>query len=120
MRTEATLWGMALFVGLSVGAWQAVTSGAGVGVPGVSRLSVVTTPAEAPVVQANEAVPPPNVVITVGSWIVDRFASLVRVAWWALPIPLFFSLWRQFARRPVCARCGSRRLIEADVLLPGG
>jgi len=120
MRTEATLWGVALVVGLSVGAWQAVTSSAGAGVAGMSQLSVVATPAEAPEVQQIDHVPPRNVVVTVGSWLLDRFASFVRVAWWALPIPLFFSLWRQFARRPACARCGSRRLIEADVLLPGG
>jgi len=120
MRTEATLWGVALVLGLSVGAWQAVTSSAGAGVTGMSQLSVVTAPAEAPAAQAIDHVPPRNVIVSVGSWLVGRFASFVRVAWWALPIPLFFSLWRQVARRPVCARCGSRRLIEADVLLPGG
>jgi len=120
MRTEATVWGAALMVGLSFGIWQAVTASAPVDVPAMSQLSVVTAPAEQPTVLSHEPAPPRNIAVSVGSWLVDRLARFVRVAWWALPVPLLFSLWRQFARRPTCARCASRRIVAAELFLPGG
>lgn len=123
MRAEAMVWGVALLMGMSVGLWQAATTTAAAGVPGMSRLSTVTAePVEqsAAVTHEHEPAPPRTVAVTVGGWLVERLARFIQVAWWALPIPLLFSLWRQFAKRPTCARCGSRRIVAAALFSPGG
>lgn len=121
MRTEAMVWGVALLAGMSVGLWQAATTSAPIDVPGMARLSAVTAePVEQTAAVTHEPAPPRNVAVSVGGWLVERLAEFVRVAWWALPIPLLFSLWRQFARRPTCARCGSRRIVAGELFSPGG
>lgn len=121
MRTEATVWTVALLAGMLFGVWQAATASSPVGVPGMSRLSAVAVePVEQSAVVTHDPAPPRSVAVSVGSWLVERLARFVRVAWWALPIPLLFSLWRQFAKRPACAHCGSRRIVAAELFLPGG
>ena len=118
LRTEGLVWTVAVAIGLSVGAWQAITTPDTGGAPVMSRLSAVAPVAQegVPTVQSHEA--PRNVVLQVGSWLVARMLEFLKVAWWALPIPLAFSLWRQRAKRPVCAHCDSRRLIPADPVYP--
>ena len=120
LRTETTVWGIALVVGVSFGVWQALAAPAAVSVPAMAQLSVVRAPVEQSSAVTHEPAPPRNIAVGVGGWMVDRFVQFVRVAWWALPIPLLFSLWRQFATRPACARCGSRRIVEAASFSPGG
>ncbi len=117
LRTEATVWAAAIVIGLSVGAWQAIRSDGG-GVSAMAQLSAVAPAAQeaVPAVQSHEA--PRNVVLQVGSWLVARMLEFLKVAWWALPIPLVFSLWRQRVKHPVCAHCGSRRLMPADPIFP--
>ncbi len=115
LRTEASLWSVALVVGLAIGAWNAVTTPSQSGQLSYSALSVVgEAPAEANVVRHDHGAPT-NVVVQIGSWLLDRAVEFVRVAWWTLPIPLLFSVWRQAIRQPVCAHCGSGRLIPADL-----
>ena len=115
LRTESSLWSIALLVGIGFGLWQAVTSAP----PPTSRsLSTLSAVNEAP---ASEAVvthdhgAPRNIIAQVGGWLLDRAVQFVKVAWWTLPIPLLFSIWRQVAKHPACAHCGSRRLIPEDV-----
>ena len=113
LRTEVSVWLVALTVGAGAGLW-----------------SVVSTPPETPessaiqrvaltVMAGAEAPPPvtagPNLVGRNGSgwpvvfWIKDLVLDFLRTAWWVLPIPVAFSLWRQFAQREGCIECGSRR-----------
>jgi hypothetical protein len=115
MRTEASLWGVALALGLSIGAWQAVTTSTPTAALGLSAVSAVNAePAEANAVTHDHGAPK-NAVVQIGSWLLERAIAFVRVAWWTLPIPLLFSIWRQVATRPVCAHCGSRRLIPGEL-----
>jgi hypothetical protein len=118
LRTEASVWAVAIVIGLSVGAWQAITTSDGGGVPAISSLSAVAPAAgeAVPAVQSHEA--PRNVVVQVGSWLVTRMIEFLKVAWWALPIPLVFSLWRHRSKHPVCVHCGSRQLVPAEPVYP--
>jgi hypothetical protein len=45
-------------------------------------------------------------------------AGFLKAAWWVLPIPIFFSLWRQLKHYEVCRVCGSRDLVP--VVAPHG
>jgi hypothetical protein len=115
MRTEASLWGVALAVGLCIGAWNAVTTSTPTTQIGVSALSAVTEAPSGTNVVDHDHGAPKNIVVQIGGWLIERTVQFVRVAWWTLPIPLLFSFWRQTVKRPVCARCGSLRLIPADL-----
>ncbi len=57
-----------------------------------------------------------------GMRMVDTAYSIVgnflRTAWWVLPLPILFSLWRQRKRYEVCRVCGSRDLVP--VVAPHG
>jgi hypothetical protein len=121
LRTEATLWAAAVVIGLSAGAWQALTDSPGAARPALlSGLSVVAPEPEEPAAAAHPHTQdaPRNVVLEIGDWLVRRMFGFLQVAWWALPIPLAFSIWRQRTKRPICAHCGSRRLTPADPVYP--
>lgn len=115
LRTESSLWSVALLVGIGFGLWQAVTTAPA---PASRSLSTLSAVSEAPVTGAivtHDHGAPRNVVAQVGGWVIDRVVQFVKAAWWTLPIPVLFSMWRQVAKRPVCARCGSRRLIPDEL-----
>jgi hypothetical protein len=114
-RTEASVWGLALVIGLSIGAWHTVTTSSDAGQFSFSALSAVSEAPEQANIVSHDHGAPKNVVLQVGGWLIDRLVEFVRVAWWTLPIPLLFSVWRQATKRPICAHCGSRRLIPADL-----
>lgn len=117
-RMEAAVWLAAVLIGLTTGAWRAVTSPVGSDLPAVSQLSVVGSTVEEPVVAQPEAGGPRSVAVQVGGWLVDRLGEFLRVAWWALLIPIAFSSWRQLKKYPVCVHCGSRRLEPAADIWP--
>jgi hypothetical protein len=118
LRTEATVWLVAILIGLTAGAWHAVTSPGRSSLPAISQLSMVAAPVEQPAVPAPDGGGPRNVAVQVGGWLFDRLVQFLRVAWWALPIPILFSTWRQGKKYPVCVRCGSRRLEPAVEVWP--
>jgi hypothetical protein len=49
------------------------------------------------------------------AWARRLLLNFLRTAWWVLPLPFAFSLWRQFKKHPVCAACGSRELAPVVV-----
>ena len=118
LRTEVTVWLVALAVG----------GGAGV----VSVLATATPAPEAPELQrmalsavgSSEAIPTPAQAeetstssghgLRLAVWARDRVLDFLRVAWWVLPIPMVFSVWRQFAEREGCAHCSSGRLTPVE------
>jgi len=118
LRTEAMVWLAAVVVGLTAGAWHAVMSPTHTNLPAVSQLSVVAAPVDQPVVPASDAGGPSNIVVQIGGWLFDRLVQFLQVAWWALPIPILFSTWRQAKKYPVCVHCGSRRLEPAVEIWP--
>ena len=110
--TETYVWTTAVALGLIVGAWNAITAPP---MPELTRplqLSSVSAPVDAnqdPVVIGRESAR--SVVTQVGGWIMQKVIAFVRVAWWLLPIPIVFSLWRQFRTVPICAHCKSANLV---------
>ena len=111
-RTEASVWTTAVVLGHMVGAWNAITAPPASQLTQPMQLSAVTAPVDAnqdPVVTGRES--GRSVVMQVGGWIMQKTIAFVRVAWWLLPIPLVFSLWRQFRTVPICAHCQSAKLV---------
>jgi hypothetical protein len=120
-RTELTLWLAAIAIGAAAGVWSAVTA------PSPSPLNrTVQTMALSSVQTANadgvagaEDAPASG---GAGSqfleWLLDVVVVFLKTAWWVLPIPLAFSIWRQWRTYPVCRRCGARDLTE--VITPHG
>jgi hypothetical protein len=52
------------------------------------------------------------------TWITRKLVDFLKTAWWVLPLPILFSLWRQFRGYEVCGHCGSRELVP--VVVPHG
>lgn len=113
LRAEVTVWLVALTVGAGAGIWSAITT------PphdddrsAVRRLAVTVVQSE-----TDPATPPSSeyrseegLGMRAMTWARDAVWRFVRTAWWVLPLPLLFSLWRQFATREACIGCHSRRL----------
>jgi len=114
-RTEAIVWSVTLVIGLAVGAWNAVTASSSPSANPTHPLQLSSVTASAPA-EADQATPltgrenARGVAVVVGDWLIDKTVAFVRAAWWLLPIPIAFSLWRQFRTVPVCAHCASRNL----------
>ena len=120
-RIEASVWSLAILVGLVAGAWSAATSSSS---PALSRaIQTVTLSSVESVEQPVEpaVVDNPNAQslrMEFVAWTRGLLLKFLRTAWWVLPLPIGFSLWRQFKKHPVCAGCGSREL--AAVLVDYG
>ena len=118
LRAEVTVWFVAILIG----------AGAGV-------VSIFTTPTETPdspelqrfamsIMQPSEGPSEPvtrqgpmgseNSMTRVAVWARDVVLDFVRSAWWVLPFPILFSLWRQFSTREGCIECRSRQLVEVE------
>ena len=107
-RIEAFIWSVAILVGLVAGAWSAATSSSS---PALSRaiqtvtlssVESVEQPVEPAVVDNPNAQSLPMEFVALGRRLLLNF---LQIAWWVLPLPFAFSLWRQFKKHPVCAAC---------------
>jgi len=112
LRTEGTIWVVAISVGLVAGTWSAATSPSA---PPLSHvLSALTLSSEQSIEQPQTAqddvAAAPSLSMQLLTWTYRKILDFVRTAWWVLPIPILFSLWRQFRPYEVCAACGSRDL----------
>jgi len=109
-RIEASVWTTAVVLGLMLGAWNAITSPQ-TDVTRPMQLSTVSVPVDVDQDAAITGRERANgVVMQFGSWLIQKTIAFVQVAWWLLPIPIVFSLWRQFRTVPVCAHCRSANL----------
>lgn len=119
LRTEVTVWIVALAVGAGAGVTSLFTSaGPAPKAPELQRMALsVVGPSEAvpaPVAQPEESSTSGGTGLRFAVWARDLALDFLRVAWWVLPIPVLFSLWRQVAEREGCAHCRSGRLIPVD------
>jgi hypothetical protein len=115
LRTEATVWLVAIAIGGAAGLWSAINS------PSSEPLSrsvqsmalSVVHPADAPPAENDVAAAPAGGTGTqLLGWLVGIVIAFVKIAWWVLPIPILFSLWRQTRSHAICRACGSRALEE--------
>jgi len=121
LKTELTIWLVAMAIGAAAGAWSAVTT------PSRAPLGRTMQSMALSSVQSADALPArtvndPPAAGGPGSqflgWLLDVAVAFLKTAWWALPIPIAFSIWRQSRAHPVCRACGSRTLTE--VITPHG
>ena len=113
LRVEGSLWGVAILVGIVAGVFSAAEPTGLAQGPAVPALAAVAAPdvaVDGPRAHL-QAQPPSNTTVLVSNWIRERVAMFLRSAWWVLPIPVLFSLWRQASKRHGCPKCGSRKLI---------
>jgi hypothetical protein len=118
LSTEAGLWLAGVAVGWAVGAWRAIAGSSG-GAPTAEiqdrMLSTLSTSFAAPTAAAEAAPGTDNILLHIAGWLSDTSWEFIRNFWWALLIPLAFSLWRQFTKYEGCRACGSRDLEPAEV-----
>jgi len=120
-KIESSIWAVAIIVGLFAGTFSAAKSDGG---PKLSQVlqSVtlsVSQPADQPAeVQQSEARASQSTGVLFLTWITTTLIDFLKTAWWVLPIPILFSLWRQFKPHEVCGHCGARELVP--VVSPHG
>jgi hypothetical protein len=120
-RTEVSVWAVAIIVGLAAGTWSAATSSSAPSLSGtLPSLSLSSAqPAEQPVeALAAEDRDEQGAGMRFAIWARYVVLDFLRTAWWVLPLPILFSLWRQRRKYPVCAACGSRTVVP--VVAPHG
>lgn len=120
-RTEVSIWAVAITIGLIAGTWSAASSSSVLSISGglpalsLSSAQQAEDPAEALAPEERNAQGP---AMRFAVWARHVVLDFLRTAWWVLPAPILFSLWRQRTKYPVCAACGSRSVIP--VLAPHG
>jgi len=113
-RVEAGVWLVAVFVGLAVGVSSTIEGPTAESGRTVSALAAVTAQSvDAETAQVPDQGTRSNPTLQVSNWIRAKVALFLRSAWWVLPIPILFSLWRQTSKRDGCPKCGSRQLVLA-------
>jgi hypothetical protein len=120
-RTEVSIWAVAIMVGLIFGTWSATGSSSGSSLSGA--LPALSFSSTQRVEQPVETVAPDNrntqsPGMRFALWARSIVLDFLRTAWWVLPLPILFSLWRQRRKYPVCAACGSRTVVP--VVAPHG
>jgi hypothetical protein len=121
LKVEASIWAIAIVVGLMAGTWSAITSPSDQPITRALQSFALTSgqpgdlPAEDPLRRSGQSQSP-------GVRLVDAAYGLIggflRTAWWVLPLPILFSIWRQRKRYEVCRVCGSRDLVP--IVAPHG
>lgn len=121
LATEGTLWLAGIAVGWAVGAWRAIVGSSGQAPTAelqdmmLSSLSTSFAAPNAAPAAAEAARGTDNILLDVAVWLSDTSLGFIRNFWWALLIPLVFSLWRQFSKYQGCRACGSRDLEPVEV-----
>jgi hypothetical protein len=121
LKVESSIWGVAIVIGLLAGTWSAITSPKEEPISrALQSLSLTTAqPADQsvadPQTTSRESQSPG---MRVADSVYASVISFLKSAWWVLPIPIFFSIWRQLKHYEVCRVCGSRELVP--VIAPHG
>ena len=119
LGAEVTVWLCGIGVGLLSGAYRAIVSPTHP-VPAeevqermlstVSQSFAVVDPAAVTETVYNTD----NIFFEFTAWFSDVSFGFVRTFWWALLIPVAFSLWRQFSKYQGCRACGCRELVLTE------
>ena len=118
LSLETSIWAVAIVVGLVAGLLS--TTRASSAPPGTSEVEsrMLSSLSGVSPVEAEEAEPIPtaeitsaNIVVEIAAWFSGISFRFLATAWWAIIIPVMFSVWRQFAKYEGCRRCGSQELV---------
>ncbi len=117
-KVEVSIWAVAILIGLFAGTFSVAKSDSG---PSLSRvlqsvsLSIAQTAEQAAEVQQTEASGSQSTGVLFLTWFTNTLVDFLKTAWWVLPIPILFSLWRQFKPYEVCGHCGATELVPVVV-----
>ena len=120
LAVEVTLWLVCIGVGLTAGGRAIVTSSPHtlttevqeIALSSVSGSLVAANPVE---VATETAYNTDGILFEATAWISDASFGFIKAFWWALIIPVLFSLWRQFSKYPGCRVCGSKELTPIEI-----
>ena len=119
LPVELTVWVASILVGLVAGLRSALFSSSVAPTAEVQSLmlsslttsSVAEASADSVTTTAYNS---SNLVLEIASWFSDVSFEFVTGFWWALVVPVLFSLWRQSAKYKGCRGCGSRELVPIE------
>ena len=117
-RVESSVWALAIVVGLFAGTLSAVKSESGPTLSHVLqsvRLSAAQTTEVPADVEQTDSRGSQSLGLLFTTWATRNIVDFLKYAWWVLPLPILFSLWRQFRGFEVCGHCGSRELVPVVV-----
>ena len=121
LAVEVTLWLLGIGLGLTAGAWRAVTTSSPralttqvqeIALSSVSGSFVAANPVE---VATETAYDTDRILAETTAWLTDVSFGFIKTFWWAMVIPVLFSLWRQFSKYQGCRACGSKELRPIEI-----
>lgn len=123
LSLEVSIWAVSIVVGLVAGLLSTAKASSAPPVTfeleslmlsSLSGISPVETEEQESAPTAN--ITTTNVVVEVAAWFSKLSFRFLATAWWAVIIPVIFSLWRQFSKYEGCRQCRSRELVPIEPL----
>ncbi len=121
LAVEVTLWLVGIGMGLTAAGWRAISNSSHralatevqeIMLSSVSGSFVAANPVE---VATEAAYNTDNILFEITAWLSDVSFGFIQTFWWALIIPVLFSLWRQFSKYQGCRACGSKELAPIEI-----
>jgi hypothetical protein len=121
LAAEVTLWIVSIGMGLTVSGWRAIVASSPraltteiqeIALSSVSGSLVAANPVE---VATETAYSTNSILFETTAWLSDVSFGFIKTFWWALIIPVLFSLWRQFSKYQGCRACGSKELTPIEI-----
>ncbi len=121
LAVEVTVWLVGIGMGLTAGGWRAIVTSSPqalttevqeIVLSSVSGSFVAANPVEVATETANNT---DRVLFEMTAWLSDVSFGFIKTFWWALIIPVLFSLWRQFSKYQGCRACGSKELTPIEI-----
>lgn len=117
LKVEVAIWTTAILVGLVAGIWSAGSEQSGRPITRALQSLAFTSaqPDDSPAeISQGGARQPRNTGIRTIEAAYGMVGNFLRTAWWVLPLPILFSLWRQAKHYEVCRVCGSRDVVPVE------
>jgi hypothetical protein len=118
LKVESSIWAVAIVVGLFAGTFSAAKPDSGPSLSHVLQsvnLSVAQAAQQPAEIEQTETSGSQSTGVLFVTWFTSTLIDFLKTAWWVLPIPVLFSLWRQFKPYEVCGHCGARELVPVEV-----
>ncbi len=121
LAVEVTLWLVGIGMGLTAGGWRAIVTSSPqalttevqeIVLSSVSGSFAAANPGE---VATETAYNTDRILFEITAWLSDVSFGFMKTFWWALIIPVLFSLWRQFSKYQGCRACGSKELTPIEI-----
>ena len=121
LAVEVTLWLVGFGMGLTAGGWRAIVTSSRhalttevqeIALSSVAGSIVAANPGE---VATETAYNTDRILFEITAWLSDVSFGFIKTFWWALIIPVLFSLWRQFSKYQGCRACGSKELTPIEI-----